>query len=216
MRVAIIGGSFNPVHNGHLALADAVVKEFGYDKILFIPAFCSPDKKIYSGVSAKDRLTMLELAIKNNPSFEIETCELERKGISYTIDTINYLYKKYNANIHTNNMQKQVSADVLNGKIGLVIGDDLEKGFCNWKNAKLLAQKTDIIVAHRIMQSNSFDSTVVEFEKKELSNAILPISSSGIRLAIQQKKAWRYFVPSDVYNYIEAKDLYGKKNETSN
>jgi nicotinate-nucleotide adenylyltransferase len=202
IKLAIIGGSFNPIHNGHLALADAVVTQLGYDKVLFIPAFCSPYKKQYSDVSSEDRLAMLRLAIKNNPAFEIETCELDRKGVSYTIDTVNYLYKKYKTN-------------VLSGKIGLIIGDDLVKGFYNWKSPDLLVQKTDIIIAHRIIQKDEFASAFEKYGKKELSNAVLPISSSEIRSAIQQKKAWRYLVPSDVYNYIKTRDLYGQKNETS-
>lgn len=200
IKVAIIGGSFNPIHNGHLALADAVIKQLHYDKVYFIPAFCSPHKKKYASESTEDRLNMVKLAIKDNPFFEVETCELEREGISYTLDTIEYLYSKYNS---------------ICGKIGLVIGDDLAKNFNTWKNPTLLAKKSDIIVAHRVMSVGNFDLGLECFKHKELKNSVLPISSSRIRTAIQQNEAWRYLVPPAVYNYIKAKELYGKRNEAS-
>ncbi|HZK20224.1 MAG TPA: nicotinate (nicotinamide) nucleotide adenylyltransferase [Treponemataceae bacterium] len=220
-RIAILGGTFNPIHNGHLALAEAVVSECGYDKVVFIPAFYPPHKKFNNEVSDADRLKMLILAIKNNPAFEVETCEIDRGGISYTIDTIEYLYNKYNGeNIHSNRL--------LLGKIALVIGDDLAKDFYTWKSAKLLEQKTDIILARRIIHTNACGAISTnsnthdklgnfkEYTYQKLENAVLPISSSDIRKAIKNKKAWRYFVPPAVYEYIKAKKLYVEKNETKN
>ncbi|OJF76543.1 MAG: nicotinate (nicotinamide) nucleotide adenylyltransferase [Treponema sp. CETP13] len=218
MKLAIIGGSFNPIHNGHLALADTVVKELGYDKVLFVPAFYPPHKELATiGVTNKDRLEMVKLAIMNNDAFQIETCEFDRQGVSYTIDTIDYLYKKYGTT-----SDKSVNDSSIYGKIGLVVGDDLVNGFSAWKKAKLLAKKTDIIIAQRIMKTDDFGSVnpltqsissccnlnSETYPHVELKNAVLPISSAGIRASIHDDKAWRYLVSPSVYNYIKANNLY--------
>ena len=135
MKLAILGGTFNPVHIGHLMLAEDVRKEFGYDKILFIPACVPPHKAYNACVSDSDRLEMLRLATKDNPYFDVDDCELKRKGISYTIDTIYDLESRY---------QEQIE-----GKIGLIIGDDLLSGFESWHLAETLALRVRLIVGRR-------------------------------------------------------------------
>lgn len=135
MKIAMLGGTFNPVHIGHLALADAVHGLLGYDKVVLIPTCLPPHKEPARGAGDQDRLAMLELAIADADFLTVDDCELVRGGISYTIDTIQYLKKKY--------------ADSLEGKIGLVIGQDLISGFLDWKDAEELARITDIIIASR-------------------------------------------------------------------
>ncbi len=198
MKAAILGGSFSPPHVGHLALAETVCLELGYDTIFFIPAFVPPHKKLNTGASTEDRIEMLKKSIEANPAFKIELCEIEREGVSYTIDTVDFLERKFS--------QDNCTGNVLEGKLGVILGDDLVDGFSSWKNAKELSERVDLILACR------HDSdTIVEdfvFKHKKVNNAYLPISSSDIRERIAQKKAYRYLVSEAVYEYISTRKLY--------
>ena len=195
MRLAVLGGSYNPIHIGHLMLADAVALRYGYDTIAFVPAFLSPFKDGHSGCTAEDRLAMVKLAIADNPAFYCEPCEIRRQGVSYTIDTLKFLKKKF---------------PQCEGKIGLIIGDDLLEGFAGWREAERIPDYADIIVGNRFIdlylteQAASAD----KLPHLRVDNALLPVSSSGIRAAIQEKKSWRYLVPSAVYSYIKEHKLY--------
>ena len=238
MRLAVLGGSYNPIHIGHLQLADAVCCSYGYDTIAFIPAFLSPFKHGHAGCTVEDRIAMVKLAIAGNPAFYCELCEVQRQGISYTIDTLKLLMQMY--------PQRE-------GKIGLIIGDDLLDGLDTWYDAAHLSDYADIMVGNRYIERqkrqaekqflnnsvptgtrralaanaehvpNLIPDTLVEnsvvspicTEKtaggipyRRLFNAILPVSSSGIRTAIAEKKSWRYLVPPAVYSYIKDHKLY--------
>ena len=195
MRLAVLGGSYNPIHIGHLMLADAVALRYGYDTIAFIPAFLSPFKDGHSGCTADDRLAMVKLAIADNPAFYCEPCEIQRQGVSYTIDTLKFLKKKF---------------PQCEGKIGLIIGDDLLEGFAGWREAEHIPDYADIIVGNRIIDRYSTEraASAGRVPHLRVDNALLPVSSSGIRAAIQEKKSWRYLVPSGVYSYIKEHKLY--------
>ena len=195
MRLAVLGGSYNPIHIGHLMLADAVALRYGYDTIAFVPAFLSPFKDGHSGCTAEDRLAMVKLAIADNPAFYCEPCEIQRQGVSYTIDTLKFLKKKFTQ---------------CEGKIGLIIGDDLLEGFAGWREAERIPDYADIIVGNRIIDRYSMAQAASAGKVPHLrvDNALLPVSSSGIRAAIQEKKSWRYLVPSAVYSYIKEHKLY--------
>ena len=99
MRIAILGGTFNPVHNGHVLLASSVCETFGYDKLLFVPSFLPPHKIASGLVSVENRLEMLELACEADPRFEVERCEIDRGGISYTWETVCFIEEKYHAEL---------------------------------------------------------------------------------------------------------------------
>ena len=195
MRLAVLGGSYNPIHIGHLMLADAVALRYGYDTVAFVPAFLSPFKDGHSGCTAEDRLAMVKLAIADNPAFYCEPCEIQRQGVSYTIDTLKFLKKKFSQ---------------CEGKIGLIIGDDLLEGFAGWREAECIPDYADIIVGNRIIDRYSMAqaASADKFPHLRVDNALLPVSSSGIRAAIQEKKSWRYLVPSAVYSYIKEHKLY--------
>ena len=198
MRLAVLGGSYNPIHIGHLMLADAVSLRYGYDTVAFVPAFLSPFKDGHSGCTAQDRLAMVKRAIADNPAFYCEPCEIERQGVSYTIETLQFLKEKY---------------PQCEGKIGLIIGDDLLESFGNWREAARIPDYADIIVGNRILDRYSTEQTgcvgnIPHLRVLMVDNALLPVSSSGIRAAIKEKKSWRYLVPSAVYSYIKEHKLY--------
>lgn len=196
----MFGGSFNPIHVGHLFLAEDVRLRLGYDKVFFIPVSIPAHKKLASGASDKNRLQMTKLAVQGNPSFEVDDCEIRRGGVSYSYDTLIELIQRM--------------ADDLEGKIGLVMGDDLVEGFSEWKNAKELSEKADLILARRVA-GYGIQPPVFNYPHIELSNSILPVASSDIRQRISAGigkdclGAWRYLVPEAVYQYIIQRNLYG-------
>ncbi len=216
MKIAMFGGSFNPVHNGHIELAKAVHEQAGYDKVLFVPAYHSPFKALPSGATDEDRLCMLHLALDGFDWACIEDCELKRGGVSYTYETVEFLERKYAA------------SGELTGKLGLVIGADLVAGFPQWYRANELASKVDIILARRKLDGDAAGQTPHEtgapkadaaerasqeqptlpFAHFELQNPYVDVSSSEIRQAVRDKKMLRALVPERVCDYILERGLY--------
>ncbi|MDC7227037.1 MAG: nicotinate (nicotinamide) nucleotide adenylyltransferase [Spirochaetales bacterium] len=184
----IMGGTFNPVHIGHLHLAEEVRHTFNPKRIFLVPAFISAHKQGDPVISARHRLEMLRIACSESV-FEIETCEIERKGVSYSIDTLRYIKEKYG----------------LKTKPGLIIGDDLVKGFKDWKNASAVAEEANLILGCR--QS---DDEVFAYRHLKIDNLIIDISSSEIRKRIAEGRAFRYLIPAGVYDYIVRNKLYGE------
>lgn len=195
MRLAMLGGSFNPIHIGHLLLADEVCHRLAYDKVLFVPVNLPPHKELADGATSEQRLEMVRLSIAGNSRFGVDTCELERGGISYTYDTISCLREQY--------------AGQLEGKIGLIMGDDLVEGFEEWGHYQELPELADIILARRICWNGTVRKEF-PYRHIELDNGILPVSSSQIRRARNgDGGSWRYLVPESVYRYIIQGNLYG-------
>ena len=148
MKIAVLGGSFNPIHIAHLVLADCVCKELGYDKVLFVPTYIPPHKYMSDTTCAKERLKMVDLAVEHDSRFESENYEIKSGGVSYTWDTICYLEKKYEK--------------VLTDKIGLILGFDLAPHFDRWKGALELSQKCEIILAVRPETKNATENSCFE------------------------------------------------------
>jgi nicotinate-nucleotide adenylyltransferase len=198
MRLAVLGGSFDPVHAGHLFLADAVLNTLHYDRVVLIPAFRSPFKPQAVGMesSAPDRLEMLCAAAAGDSRLAVDDCELRREGISYTVDTMRDIVKRYEPE----------------GKPALIIGDDLACDFPKWHESAVILEMADIIVARRI-QSRPMQ---YPFPHTVMSNDVIAISSQQVRENIRQSKAWRFLVPSPVRSIIEDRGLYGFNDENNN
>jgi nicotinate-nucleotide adenylyltransferase len=172
-----------------LFLAEQVIQELHYDRVVFVPAAVRPLKDMAPGASGKDRLEMLRRSVKGNGAFRVDECEVLRPGPSYTHDTILYLEEKY--------------AGKLSGKMGLVIGDDLAGEFPRWFHRNDILAHAEIILARRLATPDTFPYAHVS-----LDNAVLPLSSSDIRARIAGGRSWRYLVAPGVAAFIEKQQLY--------
>ena len=204
VRTAILGGTFDPVHVGHLFVAEEVLHQLHYDRILFVPARLPPHKNRAPRVSAEQRLGMLSLAIEDNPTFAVDAYEMERDAVSFTIHTVRHL----------------LESGEVKGRPGLIIGEDLIAGFEHWREADEIERLTDIILMRRpgygAGAAGAVEDAAVRgrpadgFARRHFAveNLGLEVSSSGIRERIRQGKAFRYLVPESVYRYIESNRLY--------
>jgi nicotinate-nucleotide adenylyltransferase len=191
VKYAILGGSFNPVHSGHLFLADAALTRLGYDRVILIPAFQSPLKDKPQGSLPRDRLDMLFASIAGDPRLTVDDCELSREGFSYTVDTVKEIISRYE----------------IEGKPGLIIGDDLVSSFSNWRDPEEIARLTDIIIARRLDAGT--DLPAFPFPYKALDNELINVASAQIRKKIAAGEAWRYLVSPGARCIIEDRGLYG-------
>ena len=192
MKIAILGGTFDPPHLGHLILADTVLKELNYDKVLFIPSKIPPHKNISGEVSNEDRLNMLKLSIEDDKRFSFDDYELKSEGISYSIKTLNYLYENYN----------------IDGKIALIIGADLIKNFHKWKEPEKISELANIVAVNREENDNLDKENIEKYNIKVIIAPRIDISSTLIRKRIKKNKAFRYFLNNKVYDYIISNKLY--------
>ena len=202
-RIGILGGTFNPVHLAHLALADRAVKIFALDKVLFIPCSRPPHKKTSILAETAHRLAMLKLAMEDKPHFEISKIEINRRGPSYTIDTIRELKKMYpSAELHF-----IVGADSL---LELHMWKDIEKLL---KLCKFVTFGRPGINMRKIQKKDLL--LPPPWPKRLLENIVrspmADISSSDIRRRVAERKSIRYLVPKDVAEYIDKHDLYAKQ-----
>lgn len=216
MKLAVIGGSFNPLHIGHAMLADTMIKEKGYDKVLFIPTCIPPHKEISSGVSTEHRVGMVKSFCESVPGniFECETCEVDRGGVSYTVDTLGFVIKKYGS--------------ILEGKPALLMGSEIAAEFHKWHKAELVAELADITIVPRypdVLYGKTekknqpsgnyegdfkveFNADTVGYNYVMLENPMIPVSSTEIRTRVSLNKSFEYLVPKAVYDYIVKNGLY--------
>lgn len=187
MKTAIFGGSFNPVHKGHISLAAQAVKK-GYTQVIFVPAKYPPHKTLSAGAGDENRLRMLELATDSLSWARIWKGELERGGLSYSIDTIDELQK----------------ANLVGQDPGLIIGNDLLEELSTWKDVDRLLGLTTLLVGKR--HPDNSDHT---YPHETLDNRIVSCSSTDIRESIAAGLAWEHLVPEKVVGYIRRMELYG-------
>ena len=196
MKLGILGGSFAPVHNGHIFLAEKALAALKLDRVVFIPAYRSPFKLDAEGmeITAKDRIDMLAASIIGDYRFAIDICEIRREGVSYTINTLEDIIERY----------------LPDGKPALIIGDDLAADFLRWRDSGKILKLADIVIAHRV------DSAVINypFANTYIENEILDVSSHEIRRRIGEGGDWRQYVPSGAAAIINDRKLYGCKGDS--
>lgn len=196
-KYGIFGGSFDPIHYGHLMICEYIKEEMGLDKVIFIPTGNPPHKDL--GVSAEDRYEMVKLAISPNPDFEISDIETTRVNLSYTVDTIRELKKIY---------KKE--------KLYFLIGLDSLFQLKTWKKIGDLSQEIEFVVALRPGYIDKEEiNNEIDFLRENFGTRInliktplYEISSTDLRDRIHEGKSLRYLIPKKVLDYIEESGFY--------
>lgn len=203
-KIGIMGGTFDPIHIGHLSLAEAVRDELDLDRVIFVPAGEPPHKERGSLGSAEDRYNMTLLGCKDNPFFEVSRTELDREGPSYSVDTIRELKKLYGED----------------NRFYFILGADSLMEFDNWREPKtLLSLCCFAAVARPGFKSKKITAQLKKLKEKYnadikyTESVRLEISSTDIRNKISQGKSVKYSVTEAVLEYIREKGLYGFKPE---
>lgn len=192
MKIGIFGGTFDPIHRGHLQLAQNARDQFSLDKVIFVPAYQPPHKQeLLSLTSAKDRYEMVRLAIEGEPFLELSDCELRRKGTSYTFDTLSELEKKHPKDTFF-----------------MILGKDAFEGIDAWHRSAELKKKVRFLVAKRgVCEIRAPEDARAEW----IQMPLCPISASGIREAIKKGNAVDDHLSPKVLQYIHEHALYRKR-----
>jgi nicotinate-nucleotide adenylyltransferase len=213
-QIGLFGGTFNPIHLGHLRAAQEVLEHFELDKIMFIPSALPPHKQTHHLTDAEDRLEMIRLSVRNCPEFEVSDAELKRPGRSYTIDTVHYF-----------------RSALPNAKLYFIIGMDAFLEIDKWKSYQELFSLISFIVMARPGAGNRLDKLETYLQSQisedyrfseadmayghpekqsvfKIEVSPLDISSSAIRQLICQKKSPRFLIPEAVENFIAARRLF--------
>lgn len=198
MNIGIMGGTFNPIHLGHLVLSEYIREGLGLDKIIFIPTGNPPHKDKDEVIRSFDRKNMVELSIRDNPYFSISTIELDRKDKSYTIDTITGLKENYR-----------------DDNLIMIIGSDSLFSIETWKSCPNLLKEISFVVADRVLRENkSLIQEIKRLNKKYKSDIkyfdtpLIEISSTEIRDRLKRGESIKYLVKEDVNKYIYENNLY--------
>jgi nicotinate-nucleotide adenylyltransferase len=220
-QIGILGGSFDPVHMGHMGLAQETYDKFGLDQILFVPVFQSPNKLRTPLASTLYRVEMLRLAIKDNTNFSISDAELRREELSYTIDTLNYCELKFS-----------------DSELFLIIGCDNLLDLDSWKDSRKIMERCHILVASRPLQKpfspgdkvlglfngdspyrlGKVENGMKKFFHRETGRRLVvfdinprDISSSAVRKKLAQGKPTKNLLPLEVEAYIIKHQIYQTK-----
>ena len=196
-KIGIMGGTFDPIHLGHLATAEAVRESFALDEILFIPAARPPHKLGKLVTDEQHRLAMTTLATQSNKFFRVSDMELKRKGLSYTLDTMNELHKIFGRST----------------ELFFIIGADSLADLSKWHAARELVEKCHFIATTRqgvdvdfSAVENFFGSTIEHIHR--VTTPGLEISSTDIRDKVRFGRSIKYLVPEVVEDYILREGLY--------
>jgi len=196
MKIGVFGGTFDPVHYGHLILAEWIINVLQLDRFIFIPANVPPHKQDDDVTPSQLRLEMLRFAIQNNPSLEVSDIEIKREGVSYSIDTILELRRKLN---------------LTSQELFTIIGADSILDFHKWHRPMDILNSSQVVVYKRM----DYDLSNLRKDYSErilvVDNPIIEISSTLVRELIRKDYSIKYLVPPSVETYIHINELY-KKN----
>lgn len=187
LRLGIYGGTFDPIHLGHLIIARDVLEQSNLDLILFVPCGQSPHKMDRESASARDRWNMLQRAIKNEPKFWASRIEIERKGPSYAVDTV-----------------EQIAGQFPAAELFWILGADQVGKLHTWERFSELKKKVKFIVAARPGEKAKKRKGLIYLPRPRF----LDISATEIRTRVQHQLPIHHLVPRSVSEYIAGKELY--------
>lgn len=195
-KYGLMGGTFDPIHLGHLMISEYVKEDLGLDEIIFIPTGNPPHKTDY--LPADQRYNMVSIAIRENQDFKISDVETKRVKESYSIETINILKEE------------------LQGELYFIIGSDSLFDLKNWKDIEKLATLVDFACAVRphYALEKEIKKEIDYLDKKYhvrvhmVDSPLYDISSTKIRKRLKEKKSVKYIVPDEVIDYIDENNLY--------
>jgi nicotinate-nucleotide adenylyltransferase len=205
IRLGLLGGTFNPVHNGHLLMAHTAAAAFGLERVLLVPSSLPPHKELAGGVSAEHRLAMLRLAGAGDPLVAVDTVEIDRGGVSYAIDTVRHL------------------ADRDPGyELFFIIGLDSLLELHRWKDVAAFLKLCRVVTVNRPgilgrpLQEKDLklrESLAQRLLADVVTGTMSDASSSEIRERIAKRLTISYLVPQSVEQYIREHGLYGSSNQ---
>ncbi len=185
MRIGILGGSFDPIHRGHLTVAAAAADQLPLDTVLFVPARTQPFKRERHHADAHDRATMVRLAIAVDPRFRLDGRELARPGPSYTVETLRALRAEYP-----------------DDELFLLIGADAARDFPQWHEVATISDLAQVVVLTR----PGFDARLAG--ARTLPVPAVDISATMVREQARRGQSLRRLVPPAVEEYIQRRQLY--------
>lgn len=189
-RIGIFGGSFDPPHLGHLIIAEFARRSLNLDIVYLVPAYRPPHKAGKHASTARDRLTMTKLSIKGNSGLRASDIEIRRRGVSYTVDTVNAFQKKFPR-----------------AELFLIIGGDSLRQFHSWKEPNKILERAKLVAYRRPRQgrgSAGFKRGQVVWIK----GPMMELASSDIRDRISHGKSIQYMVRENVLAFIIRRRLY--------
>jgi len=197
----VFGGSFDPVHAGHLAVARAAAKVLGADRVSLVPAADAPHKRGAASASADDRLEMCRRAVDGDPLFDVLDVEVRRGGVSYTVDTLRELRE----------------GPCRGDSLMLLLGQDALAEFATWRAAREVAESAPIVVVPRrggkAVPWDALEEVLGKSATDAIRARVLPLtpvegSSTQVRDRVAAGKSIRCWVPDPVADYVEARGLY--------
>lgn len=194
--IGVMGGTFDPVHNAHLYIAQEAADAYGLDRVYFVPSAAPPHKCASLPIGIKHRYEMTRLAVRNNTRFAVSDAEVRRSGMSYTVDTILELKKS-----------------IPEGSIVFfIMGFDSYLEFESWKSPDRVLQECRIITAPRSAGDRELLKRGLKPGFFPLDVPVMEISSTDIRNRTECGRSIRYLVPGQVEKYIVANNLYKRKD----
>jgi len=189
VRIGVYGGTFDPPHIGHLLLAADARDALDLDRLIFVPAGAQPFKVETPPVaSAQDRLEMVRIAVADDAHYVVDDAEINRKGLSYTVDTLQHLAGRHKG-----------------AKLFLLMGEDALEGFSKWREPNRIRELATLAVMSR-SDADRADSSLKDVVR--VSTRRLDVSSTEIRQRLKLGKSIKGFVPEGVERFIEARGLY--------